>query len=298
MSVYNMSGSAISSLYNKGGASIGTAFDKDENCVFGIYGNYTISTLRNIDVANCQGIAIHDDVLFQFRASGNSVLDTVSLFDLSDGSTIYRNMTIDSDHGDSASFSNIYYEQNDEFPLIYVTADITPAVIYVNRVTRSAATLIRTLTFPQSAGYYGAGAFDFENNICYLLAYKKNNYQTDDSGTNTTVVSKWDLSNLTDNGNGTYTPAFISQYEREFIYVMQGLAFHDGLIWICSGYLGGATSHIYGMIPDTGVIAYTITMDDTTEIEGIDFVYDSTTQSYYMVTGQQGGKYKKITFGS
>lgn len=297
MSVYDVNGSTISQLYNVSGAMIGVGYDIGGNIILGKrldYDNYTMTPLYNISVNNCQGIAIYNNVLFQFRASGSSITDTVCLFDFTNGSDITRNMTIDSDHGDSATFSNVFYDPSDEFPLLYVTADTTPAIIYVDRVSRNSATLIQTLKFPISAGYYGAGAFDWENNICYLLAYKENNYQTDGGGTNTTVVSKWDLSSLSDNGDGTYTPSFISQYERAFIYVMQGLTFHDGMVWISSGY-GNATSYVYAMDPSTGEILHTITMD-TTEVEGIQFVFDTTSQSYYMVTGQQGGIYKKYTF--
>ena len=293
MSIYNKNGSILNSAYNKSGSLLASAYDVDGINVFGNsinYDNYTASSLYTISTQNCQGIAVYNNVLFQFRASGTSVTDKVCLFDLSDGSVIIRDMTIKSDHGDSATFSTEFYDQNDEFPLIYVTADTTPAKIYVNRVSRSSSTLIKTLVFPQTAGYYGAGAFDWENNICYLLAYKENNYQSDDGGANTTVVSKWDMSNLTNNGDNTYTPAFISQYERDYIYVMQGLEYHDGYVWIASG-IGGAAQHIYAMNPRTGVIDHTITMDNT-EIEGLAFVSD------YMITGQQGGIYKKYTFAT
>lgn len=302
MSIYGLNGQALQTAYNKNGTIINTAYDKSGNVVFNgeptpvDYDNYTMTALYTNGTRNCQGIAVHDGVLVQFRGGGG-VSNIVCLFNFSTGGAIKSDMAITSDHGDSATFSREYYESGDEFPLIYVTADTTPAKIYINRITRNDATLVKTLIFPSSAGYYGAGAFDWDNNICYLLAYKKNNYQTDDSGTNTTVVSKWDLSNLTDNGDGTYTPTFIDQYERDFIYVMQGLTYHDGLIWITSGY-GSTASHIYAMNPTSGVIEHTITMDDTTEIEGAQFMYDTVTQTYYMVVGQQGGKYKKITFAT
>ena len=299
MAVYNKSGETLTSVFDSEGSSVISAYDIDGNNVYSSspfplnYDDYTMSSLYNISVRNCQGIAVHNDVLFQFRGGGG-ISDTLCLYSFINGGAVALNMSITSDHGDSATFSDEYYSSSDEFPLIYVTADTTPAKIYVNRVTRSSATLVKTLKFPQSAGYYGAGAFDWDNAICYLLAYKKNNYQTDDSGTNTTIVSKWDISNLTDNGDGTYTPAFIDQYERAFIYVMQGLAYHDGMVWISSGY-SGSTSYIYAMNPSTGDILHTITMD-ATEVEGLDFVFDSITNTYYMVTGQQGGVYKKYTF--
>ena len=298
MSIYNFNGVELSFVYGCNGAELDYAYSQAGNVVYTKerkvvnYDDYTMTLLHaeSPSLDSCQGIAIYNDVLFQFRTGP----DIVTLLSFTDWSVINSRMSIDSDHGDSATFSAEFYDPNDEFPLIYVTADTTPAIIYVNRITRSAATLIKTLKFPQSAGYYGAGAFDWENNVCYLLAYKENNYQTDDGGANTTVVSKWDLSNLTDNGDGTFTPDFVSQYERGFIYVMQGITFHDGMIWISSGY-GGAASHIYAMNPSTGEVLHTITMDST-EVEGIQFMYDSISQSYYLVTGQQGGKYKKYTF--
>lgn len=300
--IYDKNGNALNTVYNSSGEELLTAYDRNGNVIYTKgsipvdYDDYTIASLYTTGTRNCQGIAINNGVLFQLRGGGG-ISNLICLNNFANGGSIATDIAITSDHGDSATFSNEYYANNDEFPLIYVTADTTPAIIYVNRVTRSSATLVKTLVFPSTAGYYGAGAFDWENDVCYLLAYKKNNYQTDDSGTNTTVVSEWDLSNLTDNGNGTYTPAFISQYERDFIYVMQGLAYHDGLIWITSGY-GSTASHIYAMNPSSGVIEHTITMDDATEIEGAQFMYDSATQTYYMVVGQQGGKYKKITFAT
>lgn len=295
MAVYDKNGNALSNIYAVNGTSLNSAYDIDGAVVFGggiDYNNHTISSLLNISVSNCQGIAIHNNVLFQFRASGTTVTDTVCLFNFTNGADIYRNMTIKADHGDSATFSNEYYAVGDEFPLIYVTADTTPAKIYVNRVSRSSSSLIRTLAFPSSAGYYGAGAFDWENNVCYLVAYKTNSYTSDQGGVNTTVISKWSLSNLTDNGDGTYTPAFIEQYERPFIYVMQGLEYHDGMIWVTSGY-GGAESYIYALDPADGTLLYTIDTGTTTEIEGIAFISDTEA-----VIGFQGGVYKKITFGS
>lgn len=296
MAVYNIQGNSLNVIYDADGSALNTAYDISENVVYTSappvvdYDNYTLSESFSLSVGNCQGIAVHNNVLFQFRASGTSVQNLVSLFNLTDKSTIISNMTINSEHGDSASFSNEYYANGDEFPLLYVTADTTPAKLYVNRVTRSEATLVKTLVFPSSAGYWGAGAFDFENNICYILAYKIQSYTS--ATNNATVVSKWDLSNLTDNGDGTYTPAFISQYERAFIYCMQGLEYHDGLIWVASGY-GGQQSYVYAISPTDGTLLHTIDLNTTTEVEGCVFVSDTK-----MLVGLQGGQYRYYTFAT
>lgn len=294
--IYNIQGNIICSAYDVDGDSISTAYDVAGELIWDSgssvvdYDNYTLSDSFNISISSTQGLAVHDNVLFQFRASGTSVRNLVSLFDLTDKSTIISNMTINSEHGDSASFSNEYYANGDEFPLIYVTADTTPAKLYVDRVSRTEATLVKTLVFPSSAGYWGAGAFDFENNICYILAYKIQSYTS--ATNNATVVSKWDLSNLTDNGDGTYTPAFISQFECDFIYCMQGLEYHDGMIWVTSGN-GGQQSYVYAISPTDGSLLHTIDLNTTTEVEGCAFLSDT-----QVLVGFQRGSYRIYTFAT
>ena len=176
---------------------------------------------------------------------------------------------------------------------MYVTADTNPAKVYINRVTTTSSQLIKTLTFPlEKTGYYAGASIDFENHILYMLGYSEQNYQTDDGGNNKTVISKWDLSNLTDNGDNTFTPEFISSYERPFIYVMQGQQFHDGMIWVASGGTN-VRGYVYALDPSDGSLLYTIDTNTTTELEGIAFI------SYKeMVFGLQGGVYKKVTFAT
>lgn len=300
--IYDGQGEQLDYPFSGSGAELSVAYDKDGNTIYNgdtpavDYDNYTLDSSFSLSVTNCQGIAVHNSVLFQFRANGSSVSNLVSLFNLADKSAIKSNMTIDSGHGDSATFSDEYQAAGDEFPLLYVTADTTPAIIYVDKVTRNEATLVRTLKFPATAGYWGAGAFDFENDICYILAYKIENY-TSASGGNATVISKWNLASLTDNGDGTYTPAFVDQYEADFIYTMQGLAYHDGMIWVSSGG-NGTAQRIYALDPADGSVLHTIILSDTTEIEGIQFIWDEAGHAYYLLVAQQGGKYKKYIFGT
>lgn len=299
MAVFDINGNTLQGIYNLGGSALTDGYDIDGNTVYVgeplplDYSNYTTTDLFTYVQNGFNGFDVHNGVIVQFLAD-----DKVFLFNLSNHTKIIE-MSCVSGHGDSATFSNEFYDANDEFPLIYVSAD-TPNEVYVNRITRSSSTLIRTLSFPSSVGYYSSSAFDFDNNICYVVAYKKANYTSSDGGTNKTVVSKWDLSNLTDNGDGTYTPTFISQYERDFIYVMQGLQYFDGYIWVSSGYNDGGSQYVYAMNPTTGVIDHTITLDDTIEIEGLAWIYNGIQNKYWMLVGQQNGwngyYYSKIDF--
>ena len=303
MSVYNVNGNELALLYGKNGTIINAAYDKSGNVVYNgqplplDYTSYTITDLYTCVANGINGFDTHGNVIAQLIAN-----DKLYLFNLENGSTIASSISITSSHGDSATFSNDYYSNSDEFPLLYCTADTTPAVIYINRITRSTTTLIKTLKFPQSAGYYGAGAFDFENEICYVVAYKENNYLSDNGGSNKTVVTAWDLSSLTDNGDGTYVPSYISSFECPFIYVMQGLQFFDGYIWISSGYNNGSSQYVYALNPTTHTIDYTITLDDNLEIEGLAWVYDVTENKYWMITVQQhgsaGNNYSRIEFAT
>jgi len=172
----------------------------------------------------------------------------IQLYNFTDGTKIAE-FPITCGHGDCIDFSNEYYDSNDEFPLAYITADTNPATVYINRITRSAATLIKTLTFPlDKTGYYAGHCLDNINNVIYQLGYKNEDYQTTDND-NHMIVSKWDLSKLTDNGDGTYTPAFINSFTLPFIDTSQGQAFLNGKMYVMSSnpYVpsGGRKTKIY-----------------------------------------------------
>lgn len=301
MSVYNVDGTATNTAYDPQGNSLLTVYDFNGNEIHLAqpldYSSHTTTDLYTYAANNFNGFDTHGDVIAQLMANNK-----LYLFDIDDCSAIATALTITSNHGDSATFSNEYYSENDEFPLLYCTADTTPAVIYINRITRESATLIKTLKFSSVAGYYGAGAYDFKNGICYVVAYSENSYTSDNGGSNKTLVTVWDLKTLNDNGDGTYMPAFIRQFQCPFIYVMQGLQWFDGYIWIASGYNNGGNQYIYAMNPTDGTIEHTILLDDHVEIEGLAWIYDETENKYWMLIGQQNGSaginYSRIDFAT
>lgn len=299
MAIYDVNGTSLLTVYNISGTSLQTAYDVDGNVIFTSgspvidYSNYSISNYCSVSLSPTQGFDIYNGIIFQFMATGTSVSNRMATINAQTSTIINNNISASSDHGDSASFSNEKYDQSDDYPLIYVTSDTNPALVYINRVTQTTSTLIKTLAFPlNKTGYYAAACVDFENDICYMVGYSEQNYKTDDGGNNKTVVSKWDLSNLTDNGDSTYTPAFISSYERAFIYTMQGQQFHDGMLWISSGNTN-VRGYVYALDPADGTLLYTVDTNTTTEIEGIAFISDTE-----MIFGLQGGTYKKVTFAT
>lgn len=301
--IYDMNGTENQNPYDVEGTILQSAYDVEGNEVWSAihpipldYSSYTTTDLFTYVADGFNGFDVHNGVIAQLM-NGNKLY----LFDLSDHSTIATALSITSAHGDSANFSKEKLYTTDEFPFLYATSDSNPANVYVNRITRTGTALIRTLSFPlDKTGYYAAHAYDLDNNVMYMIGYSEQNYTSDDDGNNKTVVSKWDMSNLADNGNNNFTPTFVSSFELPFIYVMQGLQFFDGYIWISSGYNNNTSQHIYALNPSTHEVDYTITLDDNIEIEGLAWVYDETANKYWMLIGQQNGSaginYSRIDF--
>lgn len=291
MGIYNIYGVTVTDIYNASGGLLGYAYDVDQELLCGVeYDQYTVDSYCSVSLGQMQGFDIYSGVIFQYRAN-SSIHDVMCTIDVATSSIIQNNIPCVSAHGDSASFSREFYNDNDEFPLIYVSADTTPTV-YVNRVTRTSSALIKTFSFPIAyTGYSCSHAYDEDEKIMYILGYTEDDYLSDDGGNNKTLVSIWDMDDLTDNGDGTYTPAFISSYEIPFIYCMQGLQFKDDMIWVSSGYVSHA-GYVYALKPDGGAILHTIDLETTTEVEGIAFINDRE-----LVVSLQGGTYRKYTFG-
>lgn len=292
MSIYKIDGTQQTQAYSTS-QELQSAYDANGNQVFvkGVnYDSYTIVNYCTVSLSPTQGFDIYNGVIFQFMAN-SSISNRMATINVSNQAIINNNITTNSDHGDSASFSDEFYDDADDYPLIYVTSDTNPAKVYINRVTTTTSQLVKTLSFPiDKTGYYAAACVDFENDILYMVGYSEQNYQTDDDGNNKTVISKWDLSNLTENQDGSYTPEYLSSIERAFIYVMQGQHFHDGMLWIASG----ATNYngkVYAISPTDGTLLHTVDVNSTVELEGISFVSDNE-----MVIGLQGGVYKKVVF--
>lgn len=302
MSIYNISGVALNSCYNVAGSSLNTAYNISGGVVFSSdvttnYDDYTATFLRTISTQNTQGMEIYNGVLFQFRGStaDQTIDDHVCLYDFEAGTSIYNNMVIDSGHANAVVFGPTFYDPGDEFPIIY-TGDWWDAIVHVNRITRSGATHLYDIVYSQaSAGYHANPAFDFDNEIMYTVGYYQNS--TSDSTNNHCIVCAWDISNMTDNGDGTFSPTLISTFTRPYIYVMQDLKFNDGYVWITSG-LTGTNQYAYAMDPATGSFVHTITMPVTTEIEGLVWDWDDATNTYFAYVGIQGGIYYKVTFSA
>ena len=247
-------------------------------------------------VTSYQGFAYCNGVIFQLYSN-----DVVVLIDATTGQKIAE-LEIKSDHGDTIDFSDEYYSPLDEFPLAYVSSDTTPAKVYVVRISREQTELIRTYLFDDvtKIGYYAGHTLDSKNNILYQIGYTNNSYLVDD-GTNKMIVSKWDLSETVDNGDGTLTPKFISAITVPFIKTAQGQAWFDDKIWVVSSTFDGHDTQIYIISPATGISAIISDLPDTIknpEVEGIAFVPTGNVYAAFLKTNANNVGYFKMVFSN
>ena len=304
MAIYSLDGEALGSVYDLDGNSLSRAYDIDGNVIFEKsgslinYDSYTFTQKWASKGINAtQGFAIHDDKVFWIQKSGNSsVPSTCYVFNLSDGSQALESptITLHTGHGNSLAF---------DYPLLYASTAYDPPVVYVNRLSSDyTAVLEKTLKIND-----GCAALDVcidENDKTILWT---NGLLNSSEHPNQNVISKWDIADLTDNGDGTYTPRLIkSVYTpkpetvlQNAVYYIQGSTFHDGMLWYTNGYNGSSNSYVVAVDVTTGEIAHVIDLQTTAEPEGIQFYPDDTViGGYAMYVGFLGMALRKYTFES
>lgn len=297
MSVYNLQGVQLDALFDKDGASIDTAYDIDGNVVFSAeesetvdYSTYTVSPFCSVPCK--QGFAIWGGYIFLCDQDG-----TCKIVDI-ETDTVIQTANITTGHGNSASFGR-FQNPSDEFPLLYISHDLgAPSnnnYEYVYHIERSGQTflftLVQTLKWASSqTGYMANSAIDTQTNTIYMFGYSINDALSDRDGTNKMVLTAWDLNSLTDNGDGTYTPAYLRPKITTdyFIYAHIGQTFKDGLVWSGAGSQNG---YAVAINPNDGSIKHNIPLHQTGEGEGVAFV-----SANEMVVGYYNDGFYKYTF--
>lgn len=200
--------------------------------------------------------------------------EQIKIYSLED-KTLLASIEISVDHGSGMQFSNEYYDETDDFPLLYVGGWIDN-LIQVIRITKSenvwSAEIVRTLYIPTSEGYFMTPSVDNENNILYCYGYKDDYVGA--SG-NAMKLIKCDLSDLTDNGDGTFSPTILQRIETPYMGVMQGRKYYNGRLYI--GFAETSSPHNARLVVvdvsngDTKTVV-DMTNITTSENEGVCFV--------------------------
>lgn len=290
--IYDKDGRSLSDAFDLTG-SLDVAYDVNGNIVFQRsgpsqqwdYTSYTVSSFFNYPQTNLQGFAVYGNTIAQVREG-----DSLKLIDL-DTKTLIRSVSMNMGHGNSCQFDSVFYNPSDEFPLFYVRND----GIWIYRITGTSSTLIKKLSFSADiVGTYVAGfGIDTINRKMYTASYTEGDYQT---RTGRMRICEFDLTDETDNGDGTFSVGLLRSNDFDWFNrfeAVQGCDFHDGYLFIASGYTSGNGQNIVLISSSTLGVDYTVNPGGWQELEGCAWVNND-----YLLVGQRIStySYKKITF--
>lgn len=284
--IYGINGNAINNAYDVDGIGLNKAYDVDGNIVFTQgsvnYDNYSYTQKwGSKGITPAQGFDIYDGKVFWVKKSGDSTIPAdCYVWNLSDGSQALDSayITIYSGHGNNLAFN---------YPLVYCSPAYNPAKVYVNTFDGNTFSLDKTFSF---STLYDIDSCLDENDTSILWGLSHDGIGTE------LVITKWNLSNLTLNGDGTYTPELLNSVNmtRPSGNYMQGTRFHDSMLWFGCGD-GTQRAYVYAVDPYSGVIKHSIDMQVNTEPEGVAWQYEN--GEYVLYVGFQGMMMRRYVFG-
>lgn len=210
---------------------------------------------------------------------GFSNPESIRVYSLTDYSLL-ADIEISTNHSASMQFSNEFYADGDELPLLYIGGG-QDNTVYVLRIVPGSpwtASVVKTISIPNTLGYYLSPNVD--GNTLYLFGYAEN------SITNGKMkIVRCDLLNMTQNGDGTFTPIVLEETETPYLGVYQGHKYLNGNIYV--GFANTQAPYnpkIYGISVGTGDIVTTIDLSSllADELEGLCFRIDDRKIEWYV----------------
>lgn len=236
---------------------------------------YTGMTSQDIDIYG-NYLFVSFSVVKQIRVYA---LDTMELV---------AELPLENYKGNAMQFSKEFYADGDAFPLLYLGGEHSKtSVVRIQLVDGVwGADVVKTISIPTpDYGYHISPALDADNNVLYGFGYRKDsdkNY----SGTNSMILTKWDLNRLTENEDGTYTPTQIgNKTECPYIGTTQGRKYYQGNIYIGTANTSNPhNSKLVVIDAGTGDVKTTVDMTGVTmsENEGVCYqIVDGNIYWYY-----------------
>lgn len=288
MAIYDIDGMKLSDASNLQGSDLLQAFDINGTEVFrkwADYSDYSISQIYNKSRESAQGMDIYGNYMVIYRDDTYS-LQFVNMTTWNIDYVIPTGLT---SHGNDISFTSLFYDDNDQFPMLAV-ANNNSWLLRIDVANLSAETILRINNTPSGDTWVVYGiAFNDDMTRYYTMGYNTNNY-SDSSGF--IFLETWDISQSLEN------PTRLSSITRPWFPCIQGVAYHDGLLWVASGM--NDPVKVYAIDPTDASIVVTVDLTRTGELEGIGWGQDSTTGKYFCVYGQiyNGITYYRIDFSA
>lgn len=182
-----------------------------------------------------QGGAVYGDYYIQFtdKQSNFTVIDLKNRKVVQDTALT----PVDTYHCNNVNFSDIFYDENDVFPLLYVSMENIAehkVLVYrlVGNVGEITLQLIQTITFdaPESCNvYYPNACIDTDNGLLIQIGYTTNSYQKSD--TNKIIFNTFNLPSLSNSNVSLPDNEKIDSFTLPSLHATQGSFVLDGKIY-------------------------------------------------------------------
>jgi hypothetical protein len=248
-------------LFKRTDESNEKVMDVTEVVSFMLYGNYESNTKDSMVLSYSMPVLM-DKVIGnrQARKTNQDICvynGNVIEFDVGKMVINGKEVSITNGHGNNCGFGKTLHGA---YPYLYCGAwNENEMNIYVNQITDTSATLVRTINFPTLSGYLNM-AVDEENERFYI-------FLADDAyvGNITFIVADFE-------GNIITTKPLAKK-----IPIIQGIEFFDGYIYLLNGSPNtGDKQRLTIFDVEGNIVSQTSKITPTNEIEGISFDVDGT----------------------
>lgn len=247
---------------------------------YGVDGELSDGALTKWD----QSMAIYGGKIFLFLDSGAESAEgggySFVVIDYSTKAIEYRGlMPSHSSHHNNAQFLDVFYDEEDEFPLLLMSRGDYPSsslsnVFYIMRIVESSGTytisIIKTITctLPQ-ANYNGSWVCNTKNGKLYLYTMLLGDWQVTEAQGNRFVIYEFDMFDATDPADLTITPNDVRRMTKYDYCILQGGACWGGKLFLpiqsytkINGVVPSYTGPVCAVFnPDLGLIENMIVTD-------------------------------------
>ena len=277
--IYNLLSESLDEAFDISALSLNEAYDITGNIVFSKgggdipsepidkYKNYTIEMLP-YNTPCGQDFAYYNGKI----VAATSTSDELKVINASTGASLAASFSVSIGHCNSIVFSDEFYDQSDEFPLL--CASYSGFSYYRISNTYDSAQQVKNYklqTPPVDTSTNLGYGFGFDSGYLYMIGYTSGSYQP--SSTNLILLAKYDLQNPIDNGDGTFTLPLIYTKRREWFECIQGSQVHDGFMWVNSGFT--SPGHVYALDLVTAEILLDIPMEEYTDLNDYSLIVSS-----------------------
>ena len=194
-----------------------------------------------------QGASCYGDYLFQFQDHNTNVY----IYNLKDKTFIEKVSMepVSSNHCNNVSFSNVFYEKEDEYPLLYVSGSGSGTYnqVQVYRIFHNDTFLlekVQNIKFPKGDDtnhmFWTQVMIDNEEGYMYVLSKTQSNGGT--------FISKFNIPSLDDSEVQLVNDDIIEQFEVTNSIHKQGAVVYKGFLYIMYGVPGWGDTNYFRII--------------------------------------------------